>query len=194
MPNVIGGSINFFLPIIALFLVQVNEQTVYLINSVTKDTYDYVVIGGGSGGATVSGRLAEANLDTLLIEAGPAENLLSDIPLAAGTMQKTNIDWAYQTERQKNSCWGLQDRRSNWPRGKVLGGSSVLNYMLYVRGNPNDYNNWAAKYQLANWTYADVLPLFIKSENNQDPILRNNSKFVFNFLRFTLKPFKLIDD
>jgi choline dehydrogenase-like flavoprotein len=180
MANLVGGPINYFLPIIALFLVQVNERTVYLVNSVTKDSYDYVVIGGGSGGATVSARLAEAGLDTLLIEAGPTENLLSDIPLAAATMQKTNIDWGYQTEPQKNSCWGLQDRRSNWPRGKVLGGSSVLNYMLYVRGNANDYNNWSAKYKLAGWSYQDVLPLFIKSEDNQDSTVQRNGSSLFH--------------
>lgn len=175
-PNLLGAPINFFLPIIALFLVQVNERTVFILNSVTKDTYDYVVIGGGSGGATVSGRLAEAGKDVLLLEAGPSENLLSDIPLAAGTMQMTNIDWAYKTVPQKNSCWGLDERKSHWPRGKVLGGSSVLNYMLYVRGNSRDYNNWAAKYKLAGWTYADVLPLFIKSEDNQDNKVRQNGK------------------
>lgn len=182
MPNVVGGPINFFLPIIALFLVQVNERTVYLLNSVTKDTYDYVVVGGGSAGSTIAGRLGEAGMDVLLLEAGPTENLLSDIPLAAATMQKTNIDWSYRTEPQRNSCWGLEDRKSNWPRGKVLGGSSVLNYMLYVRGNAKDYDKWATKYQLAGWSYKDVLPLFIKSEDNRDPAVQKNGKKLFQSL------------
>ncbi|KAK4336639.1 hypothetical protein RND71_043751 [Anisodus tanguticus] len=102
----------------------------------------------------------------LLLEAGGSESLLSDIPIVAATLQMTPIDWAYQSEPQQQACFGLINRRSRWPRGRVLGGSSVLNYMLYVRGNSRDYNNW---HNLGNpgWNWRNVLPLFIKSEDNQ---------------------------
>lgn len=63
---------------------------------------------------------------------------------------------------------------SNWPRGKVLGGSSVLNYMLYVRGSPHDYDNWEREEGCTGWSWDSVLPYFIKSENNGDPDVASN--------------------
>ena len=86
--------------------------------------------------------------------------------LAACKMQLTGIDWAYKTVPQNRSCLGLDNRQSNWPRGKVLGGSSVLNYMLYVRGNSRDYDRWAI--ENSGWSFDDVLPYFVKSEDNKD--------------------------
>ena len=126
------------------------------------------LVGGGSAGATLANRLSEMyDYSVLLLEAGGSESLLSDIPIVAATLQMTPIDWAYQSEPQEQACFGLLNRRSRWPRGRVLGGSSVLNYMLYVRGNRRDYDKWA---RLGNpgWSWRDVLPLFIKSEDNQD--------------------------
>lgn len=81
-------------------------------------------------------------------------------------MQLTGIDWGYKTVPQNRSCLGLDKRQSNWPRGKVLGGSSVLNYMLYVRGNSRDYDKWAI--DNPGWSFDDVLPYFVKSEDNKD--------------------------
>lgn len=71
----------------------------------------------------------------------------------------TRIDWGFKTEPMTSACLGLEGTRSNWPRGKVLGGSSVLNYMLYVRGNRRDYDHWES---LGNpgWSYSDVLYYF----------------------------------
>jgi choline dehydrogenase-like flavoprotein len=133
-------------------------------------------VGGGSAGATLANRLSEdAHNKVLLLEAGGSESILTDIPIAAATLQMTPIDWAYQTEPQEAACFGLVNRRSRWPRGRVLGGSSVLNYMLYVRGNKRDYNRWAAE-GAHGWSWADVFPYFLKSEDNRDETVAANGK------------------
>ena len=139
----------------------------------------WFLVGGGSAGAVIANRLSEnPHWKILLLEAGGSESILSDIPLAAATLQMTPIDWAYQTEPQEASCFGLINRRSRWPRGRVLGGSSVLNYMLYIRGNRRDYDKW---YSLGNygWSWDEVLPYFLKSEDNRDPSVAYNGKSVF---------------
>ncbi|KAG7204868.1 hypothetical protein KM043_005268 [Ampulex compressa] len=136
-------------------------------------TYDFIVVGGGSAGAVVASRLSEvANWTVLLIEAGGDENEISDIPLLAGYTQLSEFDWKYQTSPPTSSdyCLAMNGDRCNWPRGKVLGGSSVLNAMIYVRGNRRDYDNWAAQGN-AGWSYEDVLPYFLKSEDNRNPYL-----------------------
>lgn len=100
--------------------------------------YDFVVVGGGSAGAVVASRLSEVhNWSVLLLEAGSDENEVSDVPALAGYMQLTDFDWKYQTAPPTTSayCLAMVGDRCNWPRGKVLGGSSVLNAMVYVRGN-----------------------------------------------------------
>ena len=127
--------------------------------------YDFIVIGGGSAGAVVASRLSEiSNWTVLLLEAGGDETLLSDIPLLLPGLQMSPLDWQFKTEPTANSCLAMNGRRCNWPRGKVLGGTSVLNAMLYIRGNAKDYDRWAA---LGNkgWSYREVLPYFKKSED-----------------------------
>ncbi|XP_076249226.1 glucose dehydrogenase [FAD, quinone]-like [Calliopsis andreniformis] len=136
-------------------------------------TYDFIVVGGGSAGAVVASRLSEiSNWTVLLLEAGSDENEISDIPLLASYTQLSEFDWKYQTSPPTVSayCLAMIGDRCNWPRGKVLGGSSVLNAMIYVRGNRRDYDNWAS---LGNtgWSYDEVLPYFLKSEDNRNPYL-----------------------
>jgi len=134
-------------------------------------------VGGGSAGAVMANRLSEdADKKVLLLEAGGSESILTDIPIAAATLQMTPIDWAYQTEPQEAACFGLINRRSRWPRGRLLGGSSVLNYMLYVRGNKRDYNKWAAE-GADGWSWPDVFPYFLKSEDNRDEALLGNGEY-----------------
>ncbi|XP_034185983.1 glucose dehydrogenase [FAD, quinone] [Osmia lignaria lignaria] len=135
--------------------------------------YDFIVIGGGSAGAVIASRLSEVpNWTVLLVEAGGDENEISDIPLLAGYTQLSEFDWKYQTTPPTSSayCLAMIGDRCNWPRGKVLGGSSVLNAMIYVRGNRRDYDNWA---RLGNvgWSYDEVFPYFLKSEDNRNPYL-----------------------
>lgn len=127
--------------------------------------FDYIVIGGGSAGSVLAGRLSEnPDVTVCLLEAGGKGNSWTvNVPSAAVVSIPTKINnWAFETVPQK----GLNGRKGYQPRGKGLGGSSNINAMVYVRGNKADYDDWAS---LGNpgWSYDDVLPYFIKSENNE---------------------------
>lgn len=125
--------------------------------------YDYVVVGAGSAGSAVAGRLAEADADVLVLEAGvPDEQQEIHIPAAFPALFKSPLDWDYETEPQKF----LNDRSDYWPRGKMLGGSSSINAMIYQRGAHADYDGWAS---LGNegWAWSDMMPLFKGSENQE---------------------------
>ncbi|XP_063878854.1 glucose dehydrogenase [FAD, quinone]-like [Scylla paramamosain] len=131
-------------------------------------TYDYLVVGGGSAGSVVAARLSEeANVTVALLEAGGHETQLSQVPGLAMDLQLSEMDWQYRAHPSTTSCLGMKDNRCNLPRGRVVGGSSSINYMLYVRGNKLDYDHWEA---LGNpgWGFLDVLPFFRKSEGNMD--------------------------
>ncbi|XP_018901534.2 glucose dehydrogenase [FAD, quinone] [Bemisia tabaci] len=133
--------------------------------------YDFIVVGAGSGGSVVANRLTENPAWTvLLLEAGKEEIFLTDIPLLVSYIIDTDYNWGYRTQPSKTFCLGMQGNRCNWPRGKAMGGTSVINYMVYTRGCKADYDNWAA---LGNtgWSYDDVLPYFKKSEDVGDPEL-----------------------
>ncbi|VVC27840.1 Glucose-methanol-choline oxidoreductase, N-terminal,Glucose-methanol-choline oxidoreductase,Glucose- [Cinara cedri] len=127
--------------------------------------YDFVVVGAGSAGIVVANRLSEIeNWKVLLIEAGQDAEKFMDIPAAASRLQTMSINWNYRTVPMNNSCLSFEERRCKFPRGKVMGGSSTLNYMIYTRGNRKDYDNWA-KMGNTGWNYDEVLKYFIKSEN-----------------------------
>ena len=129
------------------------------------DLFDFVVIGAGSAGCVVAGRLTEDPAITVcVLEAGGSGNsALVNIPAAAVVMLPTRINnWAFETVPQA----GLDGHKGYQPRGKVLGGSSAINAMVYVRGHRSDYDHWAS---LGNegWSYEDVLPYFLRSEHNE---------------------------
>ncbi|KAL3224002.1 hypothetical protein MRX96_027069 [Rhipicephalus microplus] len=126
-----------------------------------KEQYDYIIVGGGSAGSVIANRLsANPDVTVLLLEAGGLETASRQIPVIAAYNVGGHDDWAYSTVPQKNACLSFHEHRCLLPRGKVLGGSSVLNYMLYVRGDRLDYSRWARKYGAKGWAYEDVLPHF----------------------------------
>ncbi|HKR95959.1 MAG TPA: choline dehydrogenase [Candidatus Angelobacter sp.] len=126
--------------------------------------YDYIIIGAGSAGCVLANRLSEdPKIKVLLLEAGGRDTRKEiQIPVAFSKLFKTPCDWAYYTDPEAQ----LSNRSLYWPRGKVLGGSSSINAMIYIRGNRADYDGWR---DLGNpgWGYEDVLPYFKKSENQQ---------------------------
>ncbi|XP_049783678.1 neither inactivation nor afterpotential protein G-like isoform X2 [Schistocerca cancellata] len=110
-----------------------------------KSEYDYIIVGAGTAGCVLASRLSsESHASVLLIEAGGVPNWLSSVPLAAPLLQgsQSESDWAYRTLPQKHSSWGLKDQVSAWPRGRGLGGSGQINYMVHSLGHPNDFKHW----------------------------------------------------
>lgn len=136
--------------------------------------YDFVVVGAGSAGSVLANRLSEIpDWKVLLLEAGGDPIGTSDIPGAAFLIQKGELDWGYVTEKDPSICRGFVNGTCYWPRGKGLGGSTLINFMLYVRGNKKDYDHWRS---LGNtgWGYEDVLPYFKKSQDMRMKNLKNS--------------------
>lgn len=123
--------------------------------------YDYIIIGAGSAGCVLANRLsANSRHRVLLLEAGgPDKDLNVKIPAGFPKLFKSKVDWAYHTVPQT----GLKNRQLFQPRGKMLGGCSSINAMIYIRGHRQDYDHWAAQGN-PGWSYKEVLPYFKKSE------------------------------
>lgn len=138
----------------------------YFDDSLKKpDEYDFIIIGAGSCGCTLAGRLTEdSRTRVLLLEAGPRDNSIwIHLPIGYGkTMWSPVYNWRFETAPDP----GMNGRRLYWPRGKTLGGSSSINGLIYIRGQREDYDHWA-KLGNEGWSYRDVLPYFIRSEGNQ---------------------------
>jgi choline dehydrogenase len=125
------------------------------------DLYDYVIVGAGSAGCVLASRLSEdPDVKVLLLEAGPPDvNENIHVPLGYLQLGATEVDWDYHSGPERE-CSG---RRIPLPRGRVLGGSSSINAMVYIRGNHRDYDAWG----VAGWTWADLMPYFLKAEDNE---------------------------
>ena len=130
-----------------------------------SEDFDYIVVGAGSAGCVLAARLSEDPATrVLLLEAGPPDSSLwIHLPIGYGkTMWSDKYNWRFSTDPDPN----MNGRRIYWPRGKTLGGSSSINGLIYIRGQREDYDHWAA---LGNtgWSYDEVLPYFVKSECNE---------------------------
>jgi choline dehydrogenase len=126
--------------------------------------YDYVIVGAGSAGCVLAARLTEdPEVTVALVEAGSADTAPEiHIPAAFATLFKSRWDWDFDSEPERE----LGNRRVYLPRGRMLGGSSSMNAMVYIRGNHADFDRWAAS-GASGWSYDDVLPYFKRSENNE---------------------------
>ncbi len=126
--------------------------------------YDYVIVGAGSAGCALANRLsADPSVKVLLLEAGGSDrNLNIRIPVGFAKQFRTDLDWGYSSEPEPN----LIGRSMYLPRGRSLGGSSSMNAMIYLRGHRTDFDGWAAN-GAPGWSYAEVLPYFKRSENNE---------------------------
>ena len=131
-----------------------------------NNEYDYIILGAGSAGCVLANRLSESGEHSVLIvEAGPMDKkLLIHIPAGVHSVYRDpSINWNYESETEAE----LEQRKIELPRGKVVGGSSSINAMVYMRGHPKDYDRWNDKLGLKGWSYADCLPYFRSGETSE---------------------------
>nr|ACU32627.1 MIP11914p [Drosophila melanogaster] len=144
-------------------------ETSFLNNRIPDTTrflpeYDFIIVGAGSAGCVMANRLSEiSSASVLLLEAGDQETFISDVPLTAALTQMTRYNWGYKAEPTEHACQGLKGGVCNWPKGRGVGGTSLINFMLYTRGHRRDYDEWAAANN-SGWSYDELLPYFRKSE------------------------------
>ncbi len=126
--------------------------------------YDYVIVGAGSAGCVLAARLTEnPSVSVLLLEAGPPDTADEiHIPAALNLLFQSGYDWGFRTVPQDKAA----GQSVYWPRGRVIGGSSSINAMIYIRGNKYDYNTWRDEYGCDGWGYNDILPYFFRAEQN----------------------------
>lgn len=131
----------------------------------SSKSFDYIIIGAGSAGCVLAHRLTEdPDVSVLVLEAGgPDRNLFIHIPAGSPRLHHSSVDWQMETEPQAQ----CHNRRIYIPRGKTLGGSSSTNTMIYIRGQPEDYDGWAAA-GCKGWAWSDMLPFFKRSEDHSD--------------------------
>ncbi|XP_063381978.1 glucose dehydrogenase [FAD, quinone]-like [Cydia fagiglandana] len=129
-----------------------------------SDSFDYIVVGAGAAGAPAAARLALSGASVLLVEAGGDPNLNTRIPGMYSTLLGSALDWQYPTVTNNVSCLSHSDKQCRFSRGKCLGGSTSINFMMYVRGNHRDYDELG----IEGWAWKDLKPYFLKYEGLQD--------------------------
>jgi len=152
-------------------------------NNAITGQYDFIVIGAGTGGSVLANRLTEnRDWNVLLLEQGEDEIFLTDIPFMAPALHVSDYVRIYKSEPRLQDanghggyCLSMTNSRCNIVSGKAIGGTSVVNFMIYSRGTPSDYDGWQAL-ENPGWSYADVLPYFIKSEKCK--LIDRNTRYV----------------
>ncbi|KAG5667860.1 hypothetical protein PVAND_015829 [Polypedilum vanderplanki] len=156
-------NLSRFSPLVENLVKNYGKQTVE--QSKYHQIYDFVIVGSGPGGCVLANRLTEnPKIKVLMIEAGTVETIAQGVPLIAPLSVESRYNWGYLAEKQEYSCRGLRDGQCAYPRGKALGGSSVINGMVYTRGSKGDFDHWK-QLGIENWDYeTQVLPAFKRSE------------------------------
>ncbi|CAG2104764.1 unnamed protein product, partial [Medioppia subpectinata] len=145
-----------------------------------KTFYDYIVIGAGTAGSVVAARLSEdPKVSVLLIEAGGSETVVSNTPALSDSLLNTVMDWKFMSTPQNQSCLSMNGQMCVLSSGRVIGGTSAINRMTYLRGNPLDFDNWE-KLGVKGWSWRDVFPFFIRAENQSDAQLSKSGYYGVN--------------
>ncbi|CAK1547680.1 unnamed protein product [Leptosia nina] len=156
------------------------------VNTKPRKYYDFIIVGGGSAGCVLANRLSEVkNWQILLLEAGEEEPNVTSIPNVASALAHSSVDWAYKTQPERSTC--LAEGSCFWARGKTMGGSSAINYLVYMRGNRDDYDGWASSGNYG-WSYREILPYFeksIKKPNNSPNNFYYESEGSLNVERYS---------
>ncbi|XP_074594776.1 oxygen-dependent choline dehydrogenase-like [Brevipalpus obovatus] len=138
------------------------------LKDIADQEYDYIVVGAGSAGSVVAARLSEVKENrVLLLEAGGEESKFSLTPFVANLLHKSELAYEYRNQREKLCGWGKKDNRIGLPIGRGIGGSSAIYNLIYVRGDPLDYNRWE-QLGATGWSWPDVFPYFLKLERVTD--------------------------
>ena len=176
MVTIVQGLVGILLAAAVGYFYFGTSSSPSIINETLKSEYDYIVIGAGTAGCVVASRLSE-DLDktVLLIEAGDhyENNPAFMTPLFAFHAVGSKYDWGYRIEPQKFSNLGSNENSEPLPGGKVLGGTNMMNSLLYARGSKYDFNEWESN-GCTSWSYNDVLPYFLKSEDIQIDELKSS--------------------
>uniref|UniRef100_A0A1A9WC53 Glucose-methanol-choline oxidoreductase N-terminal domain-containing protein n=1 Tax=Glossina brevipalpis TaxID=37001 RepID=A0A1A9WC53_9MUSC len=155
---------NILKDISELGIANIIQQTFQPRIPKNNEIFDFIVVGSGAAGSVVANRLSEnPKWRIALLEAGGMENINHLIPTLAAYMSTTSSNWNYGSVPQKRACFGMNNNICLQPKGKVLGGTSSINFMIYNRGNRRDYDRWSAAGN-RGWSYNEVLPYFLKSE------------------------------
>lgn len=160
---------------VALFILQnyLRHQSIETNEHLLRQEYDYIIVGSGTAGAVVAGRLSAQHNNVLLLEAGGPSGGNTDIPGAYSNFFFSPIDWNYTQEEQFVGRAYLGGRIAE-NKGLVIGGSGSVNTFIYNRGNPLGFDYWEQHFGAVGWSWKDVFPYFLKYEDNRDPLIANN--------------------
>lgn len=173
------GTAVFVLSAAILYILiwQRKEQEESLVSDQLEESYDYIIIGGGSAGSVLAVRLSEdIQSKVLLLEAGGhySQKPMTFVPAFALATLHTDADWDFRSLPETNVFLGLENQQTIMSNGKILGGSGSITALMYCRGNPDDFNEWETKYNCKGWGYQKILPYFKKSEDVQIPDLKTS--------------------